>query len=59
MDNHIVAFESDLGSRTPVGWGFTGGEQSTIYFKSLVDTYFPVNIQLLSDLISNSFLNFD
>lgn len=32
MDKHIVAFESDLGSRTPVGWGFTGGPRSTAYF---------------------------
>lgn len=42
MDNHIVAFESDLGSRTPVGWGFTGGDNSTKYFHDLVNTYFGV-----------------
>jgi len=40
MDNHIVAFESDLGSTTPVAWGFSGGVNSTSYFEALADTYF-------------------
>ncbi|EAR91471.1 plasma glutamate carboxypeptidase (macronuclear) [Tetrahymena thermophila SB210] len=40
MDNHIVAFESDLGSRTPVAWGFSGGQNGLNYFQDLVSTYF-------------------
>lgn len=40
LQNHIAAFESDLGSTTPIGWGFNGGVQATAYFHNLVDTYF-------------------
>lgn len=40
MDNHVFAFENDLGSRTPVAWGFTGGENGLKYFQDLVNTYF-------------------
>jgi len=32
MKNHIIAFESDLGSRTPVAWGYDGGEKGFEYF---------------------------
>lgn len=51
MINHIVAFESDLGSRTPVAWGFSGEENSTSYFHNLVNTYFePIyNLTTVAD----------
>jgi carboxypeptidase Q len=40
MDKHVFGFESDLGSRTPVAWGFSGADENTAYFHSLVETYF-------------------
>jgi len=40
MDKHIVAFESDLGSRTPVAWGFSGLEKGTDYFHEIIGKYF-------------------
>jgi carboxypeptidase Q len=39
MDKHIVAFESDLGSRTPVAWGFDGGASSSSFIHDLANTY--------------------
>jgi len=46
-----VAFESDLGSRTPVAWGFSGQPNAVEYFQNIVSTYFePIynitNVQL-------------
>lgn len=32
MNDHVIAFESDLGSRTPVAWGFSGGNNGLAYF---------------------------
>jgi hypothetical protein len=38
MDNHIFAFESDLGSTKPVAWGFNAGTNGLKYFHDLVGT---------------------
>lgn len=29
MGNHVLAFESDLGSNKPYGFGFTGNAEAT------------------------------
>lgn len=39
MNNHVIAFESDLGSRTPVAWGFSGNVEGLVYFDRLAKTY--------------------
>jgi len=39
MKNHVVAFESDLGSRKPVGWGYSGSKQGLEVLSTITNTY--------------------
>jgi len=39
MDKHLMAFESDLGSTTPYGWGFTGGAKGLAILEEVSQKY--------------------
>jgi len=39
LDNHIMAFESDLGTNNIEGWGFSGGNKGFEIFKNINDKY--------------------
>ena len=40
MKNHILAFESDLGSTKPYGFGFTGNAEATQIVQDIASKYF-------------------
>jgi len=39
MNKHLIAFESDLGSTTPYGWGFSGGANGLAIVKDISEKY--------------------
>ena len=48
MDNHLVAFESDAGTRNIYGFGFTGGKNGFEIVKNLAQNYLkPLNASII------------
>jgi len=50
MNNTIMVFESDEGSTTPYGFGFTGSSNATSIVKNIAETYLStLNCSIITD----------
>jgi carboxypeptidase Q len=47
MDDHVIAFESDMGTRNIWGWGFSGSEMAYMIVKKINELflYSPLDIK--------------
>lgn len=46
LKDHIIAFESDLGTTNIIGWGFSGGKVGFEKFKNIHNTYLSKNLDM-------------